>query len=127
MKPMLKVLIIDSNDPFRQTLKSLLVSRFPAMVVEEAINAEEAFQKISDFIPDLILTDIRLSGISGLDLTRKIKDSYPKSIVVILTSFDSGEYRDAAFKHGSNYFISKDTSSAQKILALIESIMGKHF
>jgi two-component system response regulator YesN len=127
MKPMLKVLIIDSNDPFRQTLKSLLVSRFPAMVVEEAINAEEAFQKISDFIPDLILTDIRLPGLSGLYLTKKIKDFYPNSIVVTLTSFDSEEYRKAALQQGSNYFVSKDTSTAEKILALIESIMEKHF
>jgi two-component system response regulator YesN len=127
MKPMLKVLIVDSNDPFRQSLKSLLVSRFPAMVVEEAINAEEAFQKISDFIPNLILTDIRLPGLSGLYLTKKIKDFYPNSIVVTLTSFDSEEYRKVALQQGANYFISKDTSTAEKILDLIESIMEKHF
>ena len=127
MEPMPKVLIVDPNDPFRQTLKSLLVSQFPAMVVEEAVDAEEALQKINDFIPNLILTDTRLPDLSGLDLTKKIKESYPDSIVVILTSFDSEEYRKAALKHGSNYFVSKDTSSAEKILALIESIMEKYF
>jgi DNA-binding NarL/FixJ family response regulator len=127
MEPMPKVLIVDPNDPFRQTLKSLLVSRFPAMVFEEAIDAEDALKKINDFIPNLILTDIRLPGLSGLYLTEKIKDSYPNSIVVILTSFDSEEYRKAALQQGSNYFVSKDTSTAEKILALIESIMEKHF
>lgn len=127
MKPMPKVLIVDSNDPFRQTLKSLLVSRFPAMSIEEAIDAEDALQKIDGFIPNLIFTDIRLPGLNGLDLTKKIKNSYPDSIVVILTSFDSEEYRKAAFQQGSNYFVSKDTSTAEKILALVESIMEKHF
>ena len=122
-----KVLIVDRNDPFRQTLKSLLVSRFPAMVVEDAVDAEDALQKINDFIPNLILTDIRLSGLSGLYLTKKIKDSYPNSIVVTLTSFDSEEYRKAALQQGSSYFVSKDTSTVEKILALIESIMEKHF
>jgi len=127
MKPMLKVLIVDSNDPFRQSLKSLLVSRFPAMVVEEAVGAEDALQKTNDFIPNLILTDIRLPGLSGLYLTKMIKDSYPNSIVVTLTSFDSEEYRKAALQQGSNYFVSKDTSTAEKILAIIESIIEKHF
>ena len=122
-----KVLIVDPNDPFRQTLNSLLVSRFPAIVIEEAVHAEDALQKIKDFIPNLILTDIRLPGLSGQNLTEKIKDSYPNSIVVILTSFDSEEYRKAALQQGSNYFVSKDTSTAEKILALIESIMEKHF
>jgi DNA-binding NarL/FixJ family response regulator len=68
-----------------------------------------------------------LTGLSGLYLTEKIKDSYPNSIVVILTSFYTEEYRKAALQQGSNYFVSKDTSPAEKILALIESIMEKHF
>ena len=125
MEPTIKLLVVDPNDPFRQTLKSLLVSRFPAIVVEEASNARDALQKINDFIPSLILTDIRLPDLSGLDLTKKIKNLYPKSIVVILTSFDSEEYREAAFNHGSDYFVSKDTSSVENILVLIESIIKK--
>ncbi len=124
MTQIAKVLIIDSNDPFRKALKMLLHSRFPALVFGEAANAEEALHKIDDFRPQLIFTDIRLSGISGLDLVKKVKTDYPDIIIFIITSFDEEEYRKVAREQGSNYFVSKDTSTAEEILSLVESIIS---
>ena len=65
--------------------------------------------------------DIRLPGENGLQLTKRIKTGYPDTKVVILTSYDSLEYREAAIRCGANCFISKDSMNWQQIETLIKS------
>ncbi|NIO19985.1 MAG: response regulator, partial [Candidatus Aenigmarchaeota archaeon] len=84
---MCKTLIVEDNDNFRQTLRSLLDSRFPSMTFQEARNGKEALEKVDSFDPDLIFMDIKLPGESGLELTRKIRCSNSKVKIIILTSY----------------------------------------
>jgi DNA-binding NarL/FixJ family response regulator len=80
-------------------------------------------QKIAAHLPDVIFMDVKLPGENGLDLTAKIKAAYPNTIVVILTSYDTLEYREAAGKAKANYFLAKGSSSKEGILTLVESIL----
>jgi DNA-binding NarL/FixJ family response regulator len=118
---MCKTLIVEDNSTFRQVLTEILRTRFPAMPVAEERDGSELFPKIDTFHPNIIFMDIRLPGESGLELTRKIKTSYPDIVVVILTSYDLPEYRNAATQSNADYFVSKDSPS-QEILALVESV-----
>lgn len=118
-------MIVEDNVSFRQELIGLLSSRFPLMKFEQAGDGKEALRKISNLLPDLIFMDIKLPGVNGLELTSKIKSSYSDIIIIILTSYDLPEYRDAAKQSGANYFISKGSSSAEEILALVESILSR--
>jgi YesN/AraC family two-component response regulator len=93
--------------------------------ISEAPNAEEALRKINGFTPDLIFVDIRLPGESGLDFTRKIKSTHPNIPVIILTSYDLPEYREAAKKYQANHFLSKGTTTKENILDLVTSILSK--
>ena len=119
---MLKTLIVEDNAPFRQSLREMLCERFPTMVVEEAENAEKALQKIEALFPHLVFMDIKLPDVSGLEVTRKIKARHANIIVIILTSYDLPEYREAAGQYGADYFLSKGSSSREEILALVNSI-----
>jgi DNA-binding NarL/FixJ family response regulator len=94
------------------------------MEIIEAEDGEEAMQKINAQRPDLIFMDIKLPGENGLELTEKIKMKYPDMIVIILTSYDTLEYREAADRAKANYFLSKGTSSKETILSLVESILA---
>jgi DNA-binding NarL/FixJ family response regulator len=94
------------------------------MEIIEAEDGEEAMQKINGQPPDLIFMDIKLPGENGLELTAKIKAKYPDMVVIILTSYDTPEYREAADRAKANYFLSKGTSSKQTILSLVESILA---
>ena len=67
----IKALIVEDNPLVRETLRELLTGSFSSMTVEEALNGKEAAQKVESFQPDLILMDIRLPDISGLELTKK--------------------------------------------------------
>ena len=119
-----RLLIVEDSAIFRKLLKETLHSRFPSMEILEAADGEEAMQKILSHSPDLIFMDIKLPGESGLELTAKIKAKYPDLIVIILTSYDTPEYREAAVQAKANYFLSKGTSSKESILTLVESALA---
>jgi DNA-binding NarL/FixJ family response regulator len=119
-----RTLIVEDNPLFRQTILDILSAQFPSMVLEEAADGKTALERIDDALPDLIFMDIKMPGENGLHLTEHIKRKHPEVVVVILTSYDWPEYREAAYKFGANYFIMKGSSSNKEIVELIESILG---
>lgn len=121
---MSRALIVEDSAIFRKLLKETLRSRFPSMEIFEAADGEEAMQRIISNPPDLIFMDIKLPGESGLELTAKIKAKYPDAIVIILTSYDSPEYRQAADQVKADHFLSKGSSSKESILTLVESALA---
>ena len=118
---MCKTLIVEDNAGFRATLRDLLSSRFPDMLFEESEGGEEAMERISDFSPDFVFVDIKLKGENGLELTKKIKATHSRAVVIILTAHDLPEYRQAAKENGANHFLSKDSSTAEEIWAVMDS------
>jgi len=116
-----KTLIVEDNAPFRLSLRESLETLFPSMTVEEAAEGVEALQKVESFLPELIFMDIHLPGENGLELTKKIKATYPALPIIILTNYDIPEYREAAFKYGANSFIPKDSLDWEKIESLVKS------
>lgn len=119
-----RALIVEDSAIFRKLLKETLRSRFPSMEIFEAADGEEAMQRIISNPPDLIFMDIKLPGESGLELTAKIKAKYPDAIVIILTSYDSPEYRQAADQVKADHFLSKGSSSKESILTVVESALA---
>ena len=122
---MFQALIVEDNAPFRQSLKDMLCEQFPTMDVEEAEDGDEALRKIEILSPHLVFMDIKLPGQSGLEVTREIKARYSGIRVIILTSYDLPEYREAAENYGADYFLSKGSSSREEILALVDSILAE--
>jgi DNA-binding NarL/FixJ family response regulator len=118
---MCRTLIVEDNSTFRQMLKEILYFRFPTMEIVGEPDGNELFTKLDAFHPDIVFIDIRLPGENGLELTQKIKMNYPDIIVVILTSYDLPEYRQAALQSKADYFVTKD-SPTQNFLALVESL-----
>lgn len=120
---MCKTLIVEDSVFYRQLLKETLHSRFPSMDIAEAENGKHALQKVDSFRPHLIFMDIKLPGENGLELTQKIKARYPDISIIILTSYDLPEYREAAREYQADHFLSKGASSKEDILTLVQSIM----
>ena len=106
---MKRILIVEDNAFFLQFLKETLQSRFPSTDILEAVNGEEALQKIKTLPPDVIFMDLRLPEESGLELTKKIKAQFSDIMVVILTNYDLPEYREAAYQCGADHFLLKDS------------------
>jgi DNA-binding NarL/FixJ family response regulator len=120
---MFKTMLVEDSPSFRQLVKANLRDQFPSMDIIEAADGVEAFRKIDPYPPNLILMDITLPGEDGLELTRKIKADYPGVTIIILTSHDSPEYRDAAIRSKANYFFSKGSIATDDIFKLVKSII----
>jgi DNA-binding NarL/FixJ family response regulator len=120
---MFKTMLVEDSTSFRQIVKINLQDQFPSMDIIEAADGVEAFQKIDSHPPNLILMDVTLPGENGLELTKKIKADYPGVIIIILTSHDSPEYREAAIRYKANYFLSKGSIATDEIFKLVKSII----
>jgi DNA-binding NarL/FixJ family response regulator len=120
-----RILIVEDHEGFRESLKAVLSGRLPLAVLDEAAEGNEVLPKIEAHPPDLVFMDINVPGENGLELTRQIKQDFPSIVVVILTSYDLPEYREAAYRYGANYFLSKASTNGQKLVGLIESILSE--
>jgi CheY-like chemotaxis protein len=116
-----RILIVEDNHPYRQMLKTTLQESFPTIAIDEAADGGEALQKVDTFLPDLIFMDIKLPGVNGLELTRKIKAVHPNITIFILTSYDIPEYREAAFQYGADRFVPKTFLNRMELQELVKS------
>jgi len=119
----LRTLIVEDNGSYREIVRDTLKTVFPSMVIQEASEGQEALQKVEAFHPQLILMDIRLPDENGLHLTERIKTSHPDTKVLIMTGFDSVEYREAAIRCGANGYIAKDSLNPGQLETLIKSLI----
>jgi len=124
---MFKILIVEDNRFYRQSLKEICDGKFLDLHIEEAENGKEAMEKVDSFLPGLVFMDIGLPDESGLRLTKKIKAKYPDISVVMLTSHDQPEYREAAIRFGASHFLSKGAVTGQEIQDVIESSLSLTF
>jgi DNA-binding NarL/FixJ family response regulator len=122
---MFSTLIVEDSKEFRGTLTLLLGQRFPNIRIEEAEDSESALEKINLFEPDMVFMDIKLPGENGIVLTKHIKMAFSGVVVVILSSYNMPEYRQAAFRNGADCFITKGAASCMNdVLARVEGTLA---
>jgi CheY-like chemotaxis protein len=121
----LKVMLVEDNDGFRRSLAESLRSRYPSIVLDEAAHGSEVMEKVKSFLPQLIFMDIKLPGLNGLELTKQIKMLHPETHIVMLTSYDFPEYREAARECGANCFLTKASLTAQQVHDVVEDLWAK--
>ncbi len=120
---MFKTMLIEDNSLFRTVFKEGLKSRFPSMAITEAGGSEEALKEIGALPPQLIFMDIRLPGENGLELARRIKMDHPEITIIIFTSHNFPEYREAAIRYKADYFLSKSSVATEEIFKLVKIIL----
>lgn len=118
---MVSVLLVEDNHIFRKVFKENLLQHIPSLLITEAENGEVALQKINGAPPQLIFMDIRMPGMNGLQLTKKIKKEFPNIRIAILTGYDLPEYRQAAAQSGADHFFVKASINWDEVTSLVES------
>jgi DNA-binding NarL/FixJ family response regulator len=123
MQP-LRVLLVDDNQAFRDLAARELAGDARVQVVGQAQSAEDALAQLPRAQPDLVLLDIGLPGMNGLEATRQIKARLGAPRVVLVTIYDTPGYRAAGIAAGADGFIAKDEFDTQ-IAPLIEALFGE--
>jgi DNA-binding NarL/FixJ family response regulator len=117
----IRVLIVDDHPLMREGLRGRL-SMVPIIeVVGEADNAAQALTLIDELMPDLMLTDIGMKDVNGIELTREVAQRHPNVAILILSMYDNPEYVQQAMQAGAKGYVLKDAPSAHLIHA-IESV-----
>jgi DNA-binding NarL/FixJ family response regulator len=109
----MKVLIADDNPTFRTTLKRVLSSKPNVDEVWEAKDGEEAVRLAREVRPDLILIDLAMPRIDGLEATRLIKDHQPFIRIIVVSVHDEPIYHQAASACGADLFLPKSQCVAE--------------
>ena len=120
----IKVMITDDQRLMREGLKTILDLEQDLTVVELAENGRDALNKIAEAQPDVILMDIRMPIMNGVECTGIIKQQYPKIKVLILTTFDDDEFIIDALKNGAVGYMLKDLSSEKLVGAIKDAYNG---
>ncbi|MFF5083728.1 response regulator [Actinoplanes sp. NPDC000266] len=118
---MTTVLIVDDQQLQRFAFRMLLESNPDTEVAGEAANGADAVRQVSELRPDVVLMDVRMPGMDGIEATRRIVAAGGRSRILMLTTFDLDEYVHAALRAGASGFLLKD-AHPEELLAGIRAV-----
>lgn len=122
-----KIVIAEDHTILRAGLRALLASQNGLEVIGEAGDGREAIRKVDTLQPDLLLIDLSMPKLNGIDAIREIKSQHPEIKIIVLTVHKSDEYIIAALRAGANGYMLKDASQNELLLAIDYVINGKTF
>jgi DNA-binding NarL/FixJ family response regulator len=122
-----RVLVVDDHEPFRQSVCSTLRTRPKWHVIGEASDGLEAVQKAQELRPDVIVLDIGLPSLNGLDAARRIRTLAPESTILFLSQESSAEVAQAALSLGALGYVVKAHAGSELFAALEAVCQGKPF
>jgi DNA-binding NarL/FixJ family response regulator len=124
---MIRVLLADDHAIMRDGLKEILATVEGFELIGEAANGNEVLDALHHQLPDLLLMDMSMPGISGISLIEQVKSRYPKLSVLILTMLDDAQIALRALKSGADGYITKDRPAAELVAALRKVASGGRY
>lgn len=118
-----KILVVDDEPDVRQRLSNIISKRIDSDV-ETAASGEEALEKLKQEAFDLALLDIKMPGLSGIDVIKKAAQFTPRTKIVVITGYDSEEIASEALKHGAVDYLTKPQTPESLVLKL-KSILAQ--
>lgn len=110
---MIKILLVDDQDILVEGLKLILGKEEDFVICGSANNGKRAYEACKWSAPDVVLMDMKMPEINGVDATAMIKKEFPHIKILVLTTFNDDEYIYEALKHGASGYLLKDTSPSE--------------
>jgi len=111
----IRVLIVDDQLPFRRAAEAVVESTETFVVVGTVASGEEALTAVESLRPDLVLMDVNLPGISGVEASRRVRATHPEIVVVLLSSYDEAEFLDMTPDCGSSAYVPKSAFGPDRL------------
>jgi DNA-binding NarL/FixJ family response regulator len=124
---LVRVLVVDDFEAIRQSAYAVLGKRQDLQVVGEASDGLEAIQKAMELKPDLILMDIGLPSLNGIEAARQIRGLVPESKIIFLSQESSAEVVQEALSLGASGYIVKAAAASQLLAAIEDVISDRRF
>ncbi len=123
----IKILVVDDHAILRDGLRALIDLNDDVEIIGEASEGKEAIEKVQELAPDVVLMDIAIPGIDGLETTRRIKKKNPKMRVLVLSQHNDKEYILSAIKAGAAGYVPKRALASELVSAIRTVHKGESF
>jgi DNA-binding NarL/FixJ family response regulator len=117
------VLVVDDFRPWRQVVRSMLKTQLNFNNIQEASDGVEAVQKAKEYQPDLVVLDIAVPGLNGIEAARQIRIVAPSSRILFLTGNRDIDVKDAALRTGASGYICK-SYAAEELLPAVKAVLS---
>ncbi len=119
----IRVLVCDDHDLFRKGLRMVLEAEEDIVVVAEAADGEQAVARVEELAPDVVLMDVRMPRMGGIDATRVIRQLFPTTRIIVLTVSDEEDDLYGAVKAGANGYLLKEVS-IEEVADAVRAVYG---
>lgn len=124
---MIKVLLVDDHKIVRDGIRALLSGQDDIRIYDEAGSGSELFRQLNSGLPDIVLMDISLPDISGIELCEKVREQFPLMKVLFLSMYTSEEYIFNAIKAGAQGYLPKNISQDELLHAIRAVAAGEEY
>ncbi len=124
---MTTIILADDHPIVRRGLRAVLEVEKGFSLIGEAGDGLEAVRMVENLEPDILITDMMMPGLTGLEVTRQIKHRVPKTKIIILSMHASESYVLEALRNGANGYVLKDTASEELVAAIRDVIAGRRY
>ncbi len=125
MSEPITILLVDDHEMVRQGLRAYLSTVTEFQVIGEAGSGREATQQAAELIPDVVLMDLVMPGMDGVEATRQVRSTSPRSQVVVLTSYHEDEHIFPALRAGALSYLLKDAAMEEVAEAIRRAARGE--
>ncbi len=123
----IKVVLVDDHQIVRDGIKALLANSLGIKIIGEAQNANAFFAQLKTQIPDVVLLDISLPVMSGIEISKILKTDFPKIKILMLSMYTSEDFVFNALKAGIHGYLPKNTTRDELVLAINEVFKGREY
>lgn len=124
---MIRILIADDQAIARQGLQVILSSEDDLEVVGQAKDGQEAVKLVEQLTPDLVVMDLKMPNLNGVQATKAIKEKFPNVAILVLTTYDLDDWVANAIRNGANGYLLKDTPPQELVTAIRGTVLGKNY
>jgi NarL family two-component system response regulator LiaR len=119
------VIIVDDHEMVRKGAAGYLAVHEDILVTSEAANGDEALRVVREHVPDVVLLDLVMPGMDGVETTRRIKDTSPRTQIIVLTSYHQDEFIFPALQAGAISYLLKDVKAEELVEAVRRAARGE--
>ena len=120
----LRIVVADDDADYRMIVRYLLASDSGMVLAGEAPDGEHALSLVLRERPDVLITDLVMPGLNGVDLTRRVREALPDTKIILMSSYPDDAYRLLASSSGADAFVSKQVINSS-LLAAIRDLTGR--
>lgn len=124
---MIRIVIADDQMLFREGLRTLLSTRNDLEIVGEASDGEEAIALVESLHPSVVLMDLRMPRLDGIQATARIRERFPSTAILVLTTFDDDSNLFGALRAGADGYLLKDVALETLVAAIHAAARGESF